>query len=53
MNRSAQGVGYFTAQDIAAILKAIPETHGSYAEVINQAGACDADISRYALGKWV
>ena len=53
MNSSAQGVGYFTGQNIAAILKALPETHGTYAEVINQARAYDADISRYALGKWV
>ncbi len=45
--------GYFTAENLAAVLRALPETDGTYAEVVKRARDYEADVSRYLLGKWV
>ena len=47
------GIGYFTAENLAAVLRALPETDGTYAEVVKRARDYEADVSRYLLGKWV
>ena len=47
------GVGAFTAETIVAILRALPDTNGTYAEIISRATAQGAQLSATTLGKWV
>ena len=47
------GVGRFTARSIAAVLRALPETEGSYQEVVRQASEYGVAISQSTFSKWV
>ena len=53
MASNTKGIGYFTAENIVAVLRALPETDGTYGEVINRAREYGADVSQHTLGKWV
>jgi len=50
---NANGVGHFTAENIVAVLRARPETDGTYAEVAKRARWYGAAVSKDTLGKWV
>ena len=53
MANDAKGVGHFTAENIAAVLRALPETDGTYQQVMEQAREYGSDVSKATLGKWV
>ena len=38
---------------MVAVLRALPETDGTYNEVIKRAGEYGGDVSQHTLGKWV
>ena len=42
MAGNTQGIGYFTAENIVAVLRAVPQTDGTYAEVVKHAREYDA-----------
>ena len=46
-------VGLFTAETIATVLRALPETNGTYREVVRRASEYDVKISPVTLGKWL
>ena len=46
-------VGNFTAENIVAVLRALPETDGTYSQVIERTKAYDGNVPPHALGKWV
>ena len=48
-----KGVGSFTTDNIVSILRALPETNGTYAQVIARAAEHGAQLSATTLGKWV
>ena len=48
-----KGVGSFTADNIVSILRALPETNGTYAQVIARAAEHGAQLSATTIGKWV
>lgn len=47
------GVGHFTARNIAAVLRAVPKTDGSYSQLTAKAKEYGAHVSNSTLGKWV
>lgn len=53
MVKNTQGVGYFTAENIVAVLKAVPQTDGTYANVTKRTRDYHSEISKHLLGKWV
>ena len=53
MVSNTQGVGYFTAENIVTALRALPETSGTYAEIVKRARDYDAEVSKDMLGKWL
>ena len=53
MASNTKGIGYFTAENIVAVLRALPETDGTYGEVINRGREYGADVSQHTLGKLV
>ena len=53
MASRSQGVGLFTADSIFAVLKAIPETTGTYAKIARQAQGHGPILSPYTLSRWV
>ena len=52
MSNSTKGIGCFTAENIVAVLKALPETDGTYGEVAARAREHGGDIPRHTLGRW-
>ena len=46
-------VGLFTAENIATVLRALPETNGTYREVVRRASEYDVNVSLVTLGKWL
>ena len=48
-----KGVGSFTADHIVAVLRALPDTDGTYAQVIARATEHGAQLSATTLGKWL
>jgi hypothetical protein len=53
MADNTKRTGLFTAENIAAVLRALPETDGTYQQVTEQAREYGSDVTHYALGKWV
>ena len=47
------GIGSFTTDNIVSILRALPETNGTYAQVIARAAEHGALLSPTTLGKWI
>ena len=48
-----KGVGSFTADHIVAVLRALPDTDGTYAQVIARATEHGAQLFATTLGKWL
>ena len=48
-----KGVGSFTADHIVAVLRALPDTDGTYAQVIAHVTEHGAVLSATTLGKWL
>ena len=48
-----KGVGSFTADHIVAVLRALPDTDGTYAQVIARATEHGAQLSATTLGQWL
>ena len=46
-------VGLFTAENIAAVPRALPETDATYQKVVRQASEYDVNVSLVILVKWV
>ena len=54
MASTIRGIGLFTAENIAAILKAVPETNGTYSEIAERAGEISGTtIGTGTLSRWV
>ena len=53
MASNTLGIGLFTASNIAAVLNAIPESNGTYADVANAARQKGAEVSPNTIAKWV
>ncbi len=53
MANNTKGIGSFTTDNIVAVLRALPDTDGSYIEVIEQAKEYNASVSKSTLSKWV
>ena len=53
MASNAKGIGHFTTDNIVAVLRALPETDGTYAQVIEQAREQGASVSKTTLSNWV
>ena len=47
MASNTKGIGYFTAENIVAVLRALPETDGTYGEVTNHAREYGGDVSQH------
>lgn len=43
----------FTGENIAAVLLAIARTDGTYEEIVREARQHGADVTKYALSKWI
>ena len=53
MASHTQGIGLFTAENIAAMLQAIPDSNGTYAEIAGKAQEHGAILSPYTISSWV
>ena len=53
MSSFINGIGAFTTDNILAILRALPETNGTYTQVIALATEKGAQLSANTLGTWV
>ena len=53
MSSFTKGIGSFTADHIVAVLRALPDTDGTYAQVIARATEHGAQLSATTLGKWL
>ena len=50
---TTNNVGHFTAQNIAAILRALPETDATYDKVITKTREYGGQVSKHTLAKWL
>ena len=48
-----KGIGSFTTDNIVAILRALPETDGTYIQVVALATEKGAQLSTNTIGKWI
>ena len=53
MASHSQGIGLFTAENIAAMLQAIPDSNGTYADIARKAQEHGAILSPYTISSWV
>lgn len=53
MTTPNRSVGKFTAQNIVAVLRAVPESNGTYADVTRVAEDCDGDVHSGTIANWV
>ena len=53
MASNTKGVGHFTTDNIVAVLRALPETDGTYAQVLEQVREQGASVSQPTLSNWV
>ena len=53
MQSMSKGIGLFTAENIIAIIKAIPETNGTYEAVAQRANEKGADVTPHTIANWV
>ena len=53
MASHTQGIGLFTAENIAAMLQAIPDSNGTYADIAGKAQEHGAILSSYTISSWV
>lgn len=50
---NSKGIGRFTAENIVAIITAIPETNGTYEAVAEEANRLGANIAPNTIANWV
>ena len=53
MSNTTRGVGLFTAENIAAILRAIPESDGTYRDVARKAVRYGGNFHHHTIANWV
>ena len=53
MPNKTRGVGLFTTENIVAILRAIPESDGSYREVARKAEQYGSTVHYHTISNWV
>ena len=53
MPNKTRGVGLFTAENIVGILRAIPESDGSYREVARKAEQYGSTVHYHTISNWV
>ena len=53
MPNKTRGVGLFTAENIVAILRAIPESDGSYRDVARKAEQYGSTVHYHTISNWV
>ena len=53
MASHTQGIGLFTAENIAAMLQAIPDSNGTYVDIAGKAQEHGAILSPYTISSWV
>ena len=51
MSSNMKGVGFFTAGNIAAVLKALPETDATYDTVITRTRGYGGQVSEHTLAQ--
>ena len=52
MPNTARGLGVFTAENIVAVLRAIPESNGTYRDVARKAEKYGGNIQYYTISNW-
>ena len=53
MTTPNRGVGKFTTQNLVAVLRAVPESNGTYADVARVAQDYDGDVHPRTIRNWV
>ena len=53
MTTNISGVGQFTAENIVAVLLAIPDSDGTYADVAENARHQGATVGQHTVAKWI
>ena len=53
MANDTKGTGHFTADNIVAVLKALPETDGTDEQIIEHTKENGSNLPKHALGTWV
>ena len=53
MTTPNRGVGKFTTQNLVAVLRAIPESNGTYADVARVAEDYDGDVRSHTIANWI
>ncbi len=53
MPNTTRGVGLFTAENIMAVLRAIPESDGTYRDVARKAEQYGGTVHYHTISNWV
>ena len=53
MSNKTRGVGLFTAENIVAVLRAIPESDGTYRDVARKAEQYGGNFHHHTISNWV
>ena len=53
MPNTTRGVGLFTAENIVAVLRAIPESDGTYRDVARKAQQYGGNFHYHTISNWV
>ena len=53
MPHPTRGLGLFTAQNIVAAIRAIPETDGMYRDVVREAEQYDGNLHHHTISNWI
>ena len=53
MTNTTKGIGMFTTGNIVAIMRAIPETNGTYLEITIAAETRGASVNPHTIAKWI
>ena len=53
MSNTTRGVGLFTAENIVAVLRAIPESDGTYRDVARKAEQYGGNVQYHTISNWI
>ena len=53
MPNKTRGVGLFTAENIVAVIRAIPESDGTYPDVARKAQQYGGNVQYHTISNWV
>ena len=53
MSNTTRGLGLFTAENIVAVLRAIPESDGTYRDVARKAEQYDGNVHYHTISNWI